>query len=184
MKQQTAILLIFISLLFGSCVINYTYFEGGRPRSIEENNARRIVANNWNLILIYESNTDDETIKKINHHNDSISAIIKKEKGDNWVETFIAESRKELMLHVSMRATISQMEVFRNAKDQLFEPIILFEKKGKKYLAHIVGQQKTDETRTFITFAQILISSKDNSTKIKSEKITPLTIQFSENGVN
>jgi hypothetical protein len=170
-------------VIFASCAKKHTYYEVGRPKSIEENNARKVIAKSWDLSLEHSSEMSDEAIKKINHHNDSVNSILVKKKGENWQDSFNSEVRQELVKHVNMRATISQMEIFAKAKEQLFEPIILFEKKKNNYLAHIVGQKKNDEERKFITFAQISINGSDLSAKVKSELSQPLTISFPENGV-
>jgi hypothetical protein len=176
--------LLAISLLFFSCSKNYTLYEVGRPRSIEENNARQIVSEKWRVNFEFKSGLDEATINETLHHNDSVSKLISKKKGENWLDEFTSESIAELETNTTLRTRVKALNIYTKATNDLFEPIILFEKKGKKYLAHIVGQQKTDETRAFITYAQIWVYPNSEKTSIKSEKIEPLMLRFPQNGVN
>jgi hypothetical protein len=176
--------LLIVSLLFFSCNKTYTLYEVGRPRSIEENNARKIVAEKWRLNFEFKSGLDETTINETLIHNDSVNALISKKRGEKWLDEFTSQSIAELDVNTALRERVKALEIYSKATNALFEPIILFEKKGKKYLAHIVGQQKTDETRAFVTYAQIWVYPNSEKTSIKSEKIEPLLIRFPQNGVN
>lgn len=173
--------IISAAVILTSCANSiYTYYETGRPKSVEMNNARHIVSNNWDIKLEYDSQLN---LERINKHNDSISKILSENKGDNWINIFAKESKDELILNNQLRETIKLTSAYNKAIELLFEPIILLEKKGKKYLAHIVGQQKSDDTRKFVTFAQLLVNSDRTGIKIKDETIQELTISFPQNGI-
>ena len=176
--------LLIVSLLFFSCNKTYTFYEVGRPRSIEENNARQIVADKWRLNFEFKSGFDEKTINETLVHNDSVNALISKKRGENWVDEFTSQSIAELETNTMLRNRVKALEIYSKASSALFEPIVLFEKKGKKYLAHIVGQQKTDETRAFITYAQIWVYPNSDKTSVKSGKIEALILRFPQNGVN
>lgn len=178
LKQYISI--ISATVLLTACANSFhTYYETGRPMNVETNNARQVVANGWNVSLTYSSSL--ESVKK---HNDSINKIVIEDLGADWLNKLAQESQKELNIHNRIREAIKLTNTFKNAQEKLFEPSILFEKKGKKYIAHIVGQQKSDDTRKFITYARFKVFPENNDTmKLLSEEVEPLTIAFPQNGI-
>jgi hypothetical protein len=163
----------------------YTIYETGRPASVEYNNAKRIIGKSWNINWIY---ADERVANKLGHeamgnHNDSVRALIAKDKGDKWQTLFYNEVQHELRVHDELRERIRQKREFKTIEDKAFEPIILFETKNReKYIVHIVGQLKEDEKRAFQTLCKFNIqkSTPDFSMNCKKQ---PLTICFPENNI-
>lgn len=177
------ILSIGVAILVTACAkqTSYSLYQTGRPLGVESNNAKKIVADNWGFELNYIGSGELSLDHKI-RFNDSVNKIITEQFGENWQDKFSKESGDELIINTEIRQTVKSTDLYKQSEALLFQPVILLEKKTDNYIAHIVGQQKSDDTRKFITFAQLEVSL-DGTTKVKSNKVKPLTISLPVNGI-
>lgn len=180
---NSVILSIAATVVLTACAkqASYTLYQTGRPLGVDTNNARMITANSWGFELNYIG-TNGSSIGEQIRFNDSVNKMITKEFGENWQDAFIKESKDELIIDTEIRKLVRATKLFEKSENDLFEATILLEKNENNYLAHIVGQQKSDDSRTFITYAQLFVKI-DGTVTLKSDKIKPLTISLPLNGI-
>lgn len=164
--------------LLASCAKTYTLYETGRPNNVQSNNAKQIVGEQWNITYTYKANPEN-----IMQHNDSVNAMLNEKYGENWLNTFNDEVHAELELNTTIRTSIMKTEIYLKSKEALFEPTILLKKKGDSYIAYIVGQQKSDDSRLFITFARLMVKDNGLHIDVKDDTIQPLALTFPQNGI-
>lgn len=179
-------LLSFVLLVLSSCSTTYVIYEVGRPKSVEENNARRIAAKEFQVTFEYSSSTNTDDLEKIQKHNDSITQLLNSKYSTTWEDDLVKLALEELALQNSFRNDITKLSIYEQSINDLFEPQILFEKKKNDYKAYIIGQRKNDDSRSFIIYALFFIDSISEEIKILSEKtnaeINP-EIAFPQNGI-
>jgi hypothetical protein len=189
--MQNLLSLISFLLVWGAYAQKpQTYYLSGRPMSISMNNALMISAAEWNIELIYVSDSLLGLLgrEEINRRNEIAAVYManKSDLGKDWLNKLYDLAALEEQRHNLFRSWIQQDDDYAALTTLLFEPIILFTKKkslfGEYYNAFVVGQLKVDNSRRFSTHATYKVYLK--KAKIKSLKTkAELPFILPQNGI-
>jgi predicted DNA-binding protein YlxM (UPF0122 family) len=166
----------------------FTIYEVGRPAAVEYNNAKYTVGQKWNINWVY---ADDQSMENIGHeligaHNDSVFTLLSRIKGETWQTQFFKEVEQELELQNKLREEIKNQKFFNDIKQEVYEPIILFErtnpKKDKAFLVHVVGKVQRENFDGFITLCSFQTKVKKIPSNVACQE-KPLTITFPQNNI-
>lgn len=184
-------ILSFVLVFSAGAQMKYTYYLTGRPFSVERNNAILTVGSNWKIDFVYAGNDVIEMngFEKIQTHNDSVSKLIgtTTQHGEEWFNIFYSEVDTEEAQQQKMRTWIKDDLHFAEIEAKLIETFILFHQKkglfGIRYQAFLVGQEKTDLTRTFATHAVYKVKVKKKKLKCTDTSIGKLPFTLPQNGI-
>lgn len=171
------------------CGQELTYYLLGRPNSFEFNNALRDVGRSCN-ILFQSSGSDvyDQWMDAMQRHNDSVSTILTKTKGENWYADILQQANEELKEHNALREKIKREEMYLCRASLLAVSYLLIERKtpskrkSKKYKMYLVGTSPGLSVRKLETVTVFCWNGK--RFKVMDSESRALPFSFPANGIN
>ncbi len=187
--MRLLLLISYILCLFNASGQSYEYYLLGRPNSFEFNNALRDVGRAWQISFNASgSDVYDQTVEAMQRHNDSISVLLSKTKGENWYADLLQKANEELKQHTALRDKIKREEMYMCRQSLLSESYVLIEckeptkLKRKKYRLYLIGNAQTSSVRKLETIAVYCWNGKQF--KLMDSVSRNLPFAFPVNGIN
>ncbi len=174
-------------LFYASAQKNYVIYEVGRPNTLEFNNAKRIIGNQYGINFIYvgQQMLDSIGVDEIERKNNvSKRLIATKKSNDKWEREFYEKIINELEEHQSMRVVLKNTELYKRIKNR--EIHIVFDRKKhikNKFSVYVIGQHLLENKYVFRSFLMLKMNSRTKKIKVKDTETRELHFSYEENGV-